>query len=66
MRKLIGVALVSACVGAGLTLWAKSTVLATSVQSNASAGSPTDPRISTHEIMKSSPELLVETPVDPI
>jgi hypothetical protein len=62
MGKLIGVALVSACIGAGLTLLAKSTVLATSVPANVS----TDGGISPHEIMKSSRQLPVETVVDPL
>jgi hypothetical protein len=59
MRKLLGVALVSACIAAGSTFWAKSNVFATAV-----AADPTGVRLSPHEIMKSSTDLPVETVVD--
>jgi hypothetical protein len=61
MRKLIAVALLSAGIGAGVTLWAKSSVPAT--------GAPVDPssvRVSPHEIMRSSGNLPVEAVVDPM
>jgi hypothetical protein len=66
MRKLIVVALVSAAVGASLTLWAKSTVLATGAPvaspTSVDAGAP----ISPHDIMKgvgALPVQVVDTPM---
>jgi hypothetical protein len=55
MRKMIGVAAVSALAGAGLALWAQSAVLATGSQP-----APSSVRISPQEIMKSATNLPVE------
>lgn len=58
MRKLIGVAVVSAVVGAASALWAESIVLGTGAKgSNVAAASV---RISPHEIMTSAKGLAVE------
>jgi hypothetical protein len=56
MRKMIGVAIVSAAVGAGLALWAQSAVLATGRPAVAASSV----RISPHEIMRSATNLPVE------
>ncbi|HKA79121.1 MAG TPA: hypothetical protein VKD43_03770 [Xanthobacteraceae bacterium] len=58
MHKLIGVAVVSAVVGAASALWAESVVLGTSVKSANIA--PASISISPHEIMKSSTRLPAE------
>jgi hypothetical protein len=58
MRRLIGVAVVSAVVGAASALWAESIVLGTGAKSaNVAAASA---RISPHEIMTSAKGLAVE------
>ncbi len=59
MRKLIVVAVVSAVAGAGLALWAQSTVLAT-----AASVVPSSVRISPQDIMKSVKNLPVEVVED--
>ena len=62
MRRLIGVAVVSAVVGAASALWAESVVLGTGAKSaNVVSASV---RISPHEIMKSAKDLPVEVVVD--
>ena len=58
MRKLIGVAVVSAVVGAASALWAESIIVGTSVKSSNIA--PASMRVSPHEIMKSTKDLAVE------
>jgi hypothetical protein len=55
MRKMIGIAVVSALTGAGVALWAQSAVLAT-----AGEPVPSSVRISPQEIMKSTTNLPVE------
>jgi hypothetical protein len=60
MGRLIGVAVISALMGAGVTLWAKSTVLATD---SAQAG-PSSVRVSPDEITKAGRALPVEVFVD--
>ena len=59
MRRLIGVAVVSAVVGAASALWAESLVLGTSVKSANIA--PASVSISPHDIMRSSTGLPVQT-----
>jgi hypothetical protein len=59
MRKLIGVAVVSAVVGAASALWAESLILGTSVKSSNVAAASV--RISPPEIMKSAKDLPVLT-----
>ena len=59
MRKLIGVAVVSAVVGAASALWAESLILGTSVKSSNVAAASV--RISPHEITKSAKDLPVLT-----
>jgi hypothetical protein len=62
MRRLIGVAVVSAVVGAASALWAESVVLGTGAKSaNVAAASV---RVSPHEIMKSAKDLAVEVVED--
>jgi hypothetical protein len=58
MRKLIGVAVVSAVVGAASALWAESIIAGTSVKSAQVA--PASLRVSPHEIMKSTKGLAIE------
>ena len=61
MRKFIGVAVVSAVVGAASALWAESLILGTSVTSVKSANvAPASVRLSPHEIMKSTKGLAIE------
>jgi hypothetical protein len=58
MHKLIGVAVVSAVVGAASALWAESIIVGTSAKSaNVAAASVS---VSPHEIMKSAKDLAVE------
>jgi hypothetical protein len=58
MRRLIGVAVVSAVVGAASALWAESLIVGTSVKSANVASASV--RMSPHEIMKSAKDLAVE------
>ena len=58
MRRLIGVAVVSAVVGAASALWAESVIVGTGVKSADVASASV--RISPHEIMKSAKGLAVE------
>ena len=62
MRKLIGVAVVSAVVGAASALWAESLILGTGAKSVDVASASV--RISPHEIMKSAKDLAVEVVED--
>jgi hypothetical protein len=62
MRKLVGVAVVSAVVGAASALWAESIIAGTSVKSSQVA--PASLRVSPHEIMKSAKDLAVEVVED--
>lgn len=58
MRRLIGVAVVSAVVGAASALWAESMILGTGAKSTDVA--PASVRVSPHEMMKSAKDLVVE------
>jgi K+-sensing histidine kinase KdpD len=62
MRRLIGVAVISAVVGAASALWAESIIVGTSVKSANVAAARTS--ISPHEIMKSAKDLAVEVVED--
>jgi hypothetical protein len=58
MRRLIGVAVISAVVGAASALWAESRIVGTTVKSANVASASV--RMSPHEIMKSAKDLAVE------
>lgn len=58
MRKLIGVAVVSAVVGAASALWAESIIVGTNVRSSNIA--PASARILPHEIMKETKGLTAQ------
>lgn len=58
MRRLIGVAVVSAVVGAALALWAESMILGTTAKSAHVA--PASVRIVPQDVMKSAKDLVVE------
>ena len=62
MRKFIGVAVVSAVVGAASALWAESIIAGTSVKGAQVA--PASLRVSPQEIMKSAKDLAVEVVED--
>jgi hypothetical protein len=63
MRRLIGVAVISAVVGAASALWAESIIVGTSVKSANVA--PASIGISPHALMRSSTGLPVEVFEDP-